>query len=59
MNIARTPAAIGGFAVTDNVFGPDRKFAGCGILAPDMNTPQQSGNTWEATGKTVVQTVLK
>ena len=45
--------------MTDNVFGPDRKFAGCGILAPDMNAPQQSGNTWEATGNAVVQTVLK
>ena len=59
VNIARTPAPIGGFAVTDNVFGPDRKFGGCGILAPDMNAPQQSGNTWEATGATVVRTVLK
>ena len=59
VNIARTPAAIGGFSVTDNQFGPDRKYTGCGILAPDMNTPQQSGNTWEATGKAVVQTILK
>ena len=59
VNIAKTPASIGDFVVTDNVFGPDRKFAGCGILAPDMNAPQQSGNTWETTGTAVVQTVLK
>jgi len=59
VNIARTPAPIGGFSVTDNTFGPDRVFGGCGILAPDMNTPQQSGNVWEATGKAVVQTLLK
>ena len=51
--------AFSGFSVTDNEFGPDRTFTGCGILAPDMNTPQQSGNTWEATGKAVVQTILK
>jgi len=59
VNIARTPAPIGGFSVSDNVFGPDRKFAGCGILAPSMNTPQQAGNVWEATGAAVVQTLLK
>ena len=59
LNVARTPAPIGTFAVTDNEFGPDRKFAGCGILAPDMNAPQQSGNTWESTGAAVVRTVLK
>ena len=59
VNIARTPAPIGTFAVTDNEFGPDRKFDGCGILAPDMNAPQQSGNTWESTGQPVVRTVLK
>ena len=59
LNVARTPAPIGTFAVTGNEFGPDRGFAGCGILAPDMNAPQQSGNTWEATGATVVRTVLK
>jgi hypothetical protein len=59
LNVARTPAPIGNFVVTDNEFGPDRKFAQCGILAPEMNRPQQSGNTWEATGTTVVQTVLK
>ena len=59
VNIARTPAPIAGFSVTGNVFGPDRTYGGCGILAPDMNTPQQSGNVWEATGKPVVQTLLK
>ena len=59
LNVARTPAPIGSFAVADNVFGPDRGFAQCGILAPDMNAPQQSGNTWEATGAAVVRTVLK
>ncbi|RXZ71950.1 hypothetical protein ESP51_06155 [Agromyces albus] len=59
LNVARTPATIANFAVADNVFGPDRKFAQCGILAPDVNAPQQSGNTWEATGATVVRTVLK
>ena len=45
--------------MTGNEFGPDRMFAGCGILAPDMNAPQQSGNTWESTGAAVVRTVLK
>ncbi|HVL63334.1 MAG TPA: hypothetical protein VM430_18290 [Microbacterium sp.] len=59
VNIARTPAPIGNFSVTDNEFGPDRQFAGCGILAPDMNAPQQSGNIWESTGQPVVRTVLK
>ena len=59
VNIARTPAPIGNFVVSGNEFGPDRKFAQCGILAPEMNTPQQSGNIWESTGKAVVQTVLK
>ncbi len=59
VNIARTPAPISNFVVANNEFGPDRGFAGCGILAPSMNTPQQSGNVWEATGKAVVQTLLK
>ena len=45
--------------MTDNRFGPDRTYSGCGILAPDMNAPQQSGNVWQSTGKAVVQTVLK
>lgn len=59
VNIARTPAPISNFVVANNEFGPDRGFAGCGILAPSMNTPQQSGNIWEATGKAVVQTLLR
>jgi hypothetical protein len=59
LNVARTPVSIGTFSVTDNQFGPDRTFSGCGILAPDMNAPQQWGNVWKATGKAVVQTVLK
>ncbi len=59
VNIARTPAPISGFVVSDNVFGPDRGFAKCGILAPEMNAPQQSGNIWEASGTAVAQTVLK
>ena len=59
LNVARTPAPIGTFSVTDNEFGPDRTYSGCGILAPDMNAPQQSGNVWESTGTAVTRTVLK
>ena len=59
VNIARTPAPISNFVVANNEFGPDRGFGWCGIIAPSMNTPQQSGNVWEANGKSVVQTLLK
>lgn len=33
--------------VTDNVFGPERIFAGCAIVAPESSAPVLKGNIWE------------
>lgn len=33
--------------VTSNVFGPERIFAGCAIVAPESSAPVLKGNIWE------------
>ena len=46
--------SMSGITVTNNRFGPDRKFSGCAILIDDQTTITQSGNVYDATGQPVV-----
>ena len=33
--------------VSGNMFGPERKFSGCAIVAPESSAPRLTGNVWE------------
>ncbi|MFV0375543.1 right-handed parallel beta-helix repeat-containing protein [Microbacterium sp.] len=50
INIAATSSPFHA-VITDNVFGPDRKVAGCSTIATTANSPVMSGTTWAVDGR--------
>ena len=50
VNLARTPSPINP-EVSGNLFGPERQYSHCALIAPTSNAPVLSRNTWEATGR--------
>ena len=50
VNIAPTPAFVQ-TSILGNVFGPERQYGHCAVIAPTSNAPTLSGNIWEATGQ--------
>lgn len=51
VNIAATPSPFNA-DVSHNVFGADRKFKNCAVLAPTGNAPALTNNTWAGSGTT-------